>query len=643
MPMLWIALTTILAMPLLSAAPSKKSEKIIPPSEEEMLAAAHQIDIKVAALLKRKKAPAPADASDSVFLRRSFLTIAGRIPTAKESIDFLESDAPKKRQNLINDLFKSKGYTSHMSNWLLDQLRVRERFSTINASASAYVRWVRKAARNNTPYDKLAHQLISARGGIWSNGAVGYYIRDKGMPLDNLSNSMRLFMGTRMECAQCHDHPFDDWERKEFYELAAFTNGQSEINYNIYRPIVTEINKNETRETPFGQINTFIRNEIYRTSLSGSGIGRIKLPADYQYRDGSPGDWVGARTPTGKSYGKTTRFSKQRHSTESRHKFANWMTDHRNQRFATIITNRMWKRVMGTGLFEPIDEFVEPEETVSPELTRYLVRLMQEMHYDLRAFQHTLMLTRVYGFSTSLKQLAPAEKSLFNNRQLTRLSAEQYWDSLVTLIAGNPDKLPTRGDTDTIYYRGRPVLVGEMTMAQLQKEVLALDSPSKLRKYSNTLVKRFQNSSSHSSASGKNNMSMTMMTKGGSSAPLKGIARASELASPAPVGHLLHTFGQSERLLLEGASKEANTSQVLMMLNGKVESLVVANPNAHIHKNAKGSPRDKIKTAFLGTLSRLPSPDELAIMEAEIATRGDAGFRNVLSALINSREFLFIP
>ena len=134
-----------------------------------------------------------------------------------------------------------------------------------------------------------------------------------------------------------------------------------------------------------------------------------------------------------------------------------------------------------------------------------------------------------------------------------------------------------------------------------------------------------------------------MMTKGGSSAPLKGIARASELASPAPVGHLLHTFGQSERLLLEGASKEANTSQVLMMLNGKVESLVVANPNAHIHKNAKGSPRDKIKTAFLGTLSRLPSPDELAIMEAEIATRGDAGFRNVLSALINSREFLFIP
>ena len=161
------------------------------------------------------------------------------------------------------------------------------------------------------------------------------------------------------------------------------------------------------------------------------------------------------------------------------------------------------------------------------------------------------------------------------------MSAEQYWDSLVTLIAGNPDKLPTRGTSDAIYYGRKAVLVGEMTMPQLQKEVLALKSPTELREYAKNLLERINGRSASSSD--------MMRRNGGSPGAVKGIARASELESPAPKGHVLQIFGQSDRDLLDSATREANATQVLSMMNGQVEKLVVANGQAHIHKLSQGS------------------------------------------------------
>ncbi|WP_435896192.1 DUF1553 domain-containing protein [Oceaniferula spumae] len=421
----------------------------------------------------------------------------------------------------------------------------------------------------------------------------------------------------------------------DFYRLAAFTNGQSEIRRNVWNTVWREMREAKEERTPLGNMVRFLGDEVYYASLTGAGTGRIKLPGDYQYNDGDPNEWVSAHTP----FGKAIRMSKRKDDDDGLETFATWVTDPRNERFATIITNRMWKRIIGTGLFEPVDEYVTPEETTSPELTRYLVRLMHELGYDLKAFQHVLMLTRVYAFASSEKELAPGEKPIFDGRKIERMSAEQYWDSLVTMIAGNPDKLPTRGTSDAIYYRGRPVLVGEMTMAELQKEVFAIDSPKALRKYATDLLDRFEKSSR---SGGKKDKSMMMRARGGRGA-LKGIARASELESPAPKGHVLQIFGQSDRVLLDSATKEANATQVLSMLNGQVEKLVVANDDAHIYKLSKGSVRDRIRAIFLGTLSRPPSKQEMKLMEDEVAARGEAGYRNIISALINTREFIFVP
>ncbi|MBK1832303.1 DUF1549 domain-containing protein [Verrucomicrobiaceae bacterium R5-34] len=617
---------------LLHAAPTdgEEKEKI---TESQLQEAARQIDALVAKIYKREGVSVPEDASDSVFLRRSFLLAVGRIPTVEEARVFLESDDPNKRVLLVRYLMNSKGYESHMGNWLIDMLRVRDHFEN-GRTAAPYMAWVRNSVAENQPYDAMTRELLSAQGAMWKNGAVGYYIRDKGMELDNMSNTMRLFLGTRMECAQCHDDPFNDWERMDFFRLAAFTNGQSEMRKGVWDTLWREIRDAKTERTPLGKMVRFLGDEVYYASLTGAGTGRIKLPGDYQYRDGSPGEWVGAHTP----FGKSTRMSDRRDDDDGLETFASWVTDPRNERFATIITNRMWKRIIGVGLFEPVDEYQKPENTTSPELTRYLVRLMHELGYDLKAFQHALLLTRVYAFASSDQELAMGEKPLFDGRKIERMSAEQYWDSLVTMIAGNPDKLPTRGSSDSIYYGGRPVLVGEMTMAELQQQVLAIDDPKKLRTFAADLLDRI----SKGSESGRRKNRMMMRSRDSRGA-LEGIARASELASPAPKGHVLQIFGQSDRLLLDSATREANATQVLSMLNGQVEKLVVANDGAHIHKLSQGSPQDRIRAIFFGTLSRSPSEAEMQLMLAEVEARGEAGYRNIISALVNTREFIFIP
>ena len=621
--------------PLLASTQSEKKEFI---TEKKLLAAANQIDIKIANVYKKKGTRIPSNANDSVFLRRSFLLAVGRIPTVEEARVFLESDDPKKRLLLVRYLMNSKGYKSHMSNWLIDMLRVQENFEN-DRTASPYIAWVRKAVAENKPFDEMTRELLSAQGAIWENGAVGYYIRDKGMPLDNMSNSMRLFLGTRMECAQCHDDPFTDWERMDFYRLAAFTNGQNDINKGPWNTVWRSILDAKQERTPLGRLMRFLGDEVYYPSVGGAGTGRMLLPNDYQYSDGDPGEWVSARTPHHKSFGKTIRMSKGRDDDDGLEKFATWVTSPQNERFTTIIVNRVWKRIIGISLFEPVDEYQPPENTTSPELTHYLVRLMKDLNYDLKAFQHTLMLTRVYAFASSNRELKPGEKPVFDGRKIERMSAEQHWDSLVTLVAGNPDKLPTRQYSDAIIYNGKPVLVGQKTMKQLQKEVLAIKTPKALRAYAQDLLNQIEKDRSPGN---KKERSM-MMARAGKRGALRGIVRASELASPAPKGHVLQIFGQSDRELLDSATREANATQVLSMLNGEVEKLVVANSQSQVYMLSKGSVQDRIRALFFGTLSRSPSQAEMALMEAEVAARGDAGYRNILSALVNAREFIFVP
>jgi len=373
---------------------------------------------------------------------------------------------------------------------------------------------------------------------------------------------------------------------------------------------------------------------VYGMSLGGGGQGQIPLPTDYQYRDADPGEVVGARTP----FGQTVRMSDKRVESDGREKLAEWITAKTRDQFPTVIANRMWKRVMGKGAYEPVDEFIPSNKTTYPDLVRYLGGLMVELNYDLRAFQHVLLLTRTFQFGTNPNPSSIEGGDDFHGRKIERMSSEQIWDSLITLAAGDPDKTPARSLDNRIYVGNKPVLVGKKNMTQLSKEVLALKSEAELRTYFSKLLKEVESGSAH--PEGGSMMAMSANHSYNKNAKV----RASELPSPAPRDHFLYLFGASDREVVDAFSREPNVGQVLSLMNGFVQRELVNQPSAHLYKSLEGATTDKekIRRLYIAVLNRPPSDEEMSWMLDEVKKQGDAGYRNIVSALVMSSEFLFL-
>ena len=598
-----------------------------------------QIDQLIAAFYRNQKLDVPKVTDDATFLRRAFLVSIGRIPTSEEALDFLEIEDPAKREALVDYLLKSKGVSSHMTNWAFDLLRVTDGRVGTSATNEPYRNWIRTAMTRNMPWNEFTSHLLASSGDGWdpNTAAVGYYTRDRGMELDNLSNTMRVFLGARMECAQCHDDPFGSTERHEFYELAAFTHGQGMVRRENMKPLWDELADDQQKKGEEYRVAQVLWDRVYGMSLDGGGTGQIPLPADYQYRDAQPGDLVGAHTP----FGKAVRMSEKREATDGRQKLADWIVSKTEGQFPTVIANRMWKRVMGKGIYEPVDDYIPAAKTNYPDLVNTLGKLMIDLEYDLRAFQHVLLLTKTFQFATNPNPSTVEGGDDFHGRKIERLSSEQIWDSLITLAAGDPDKAPPRTLDDRIYVAGKPVLAGKKSMTQLSKEVLALKSEPEVRTYFAKLLDEIKNTSPGSS--GGESMSMMSMT-GARTYNKDAKVRASELPSPAPRDHFLYLFGSSDREVVDGSSREPNVGQVLSLMNGFVQRELVNKPTAHLYKSLEGAstPKEKIRRLYIAILTRPPTDEEMTWMLDEVTKQGDAGLRNIVSALVMSSEFLFL-
>jgi hypothetical protein len=422
----------------------------------------------------------------------------------------------------------------------------------------------------------------------------------------------------------------------DFYHLAAFTNGQGMSKRYLMQDLWYELGENREDLGFEYQVGQLFWDRIYGMSLAGGGKGRISLPSDYQYRDGDPGEVVGARTP----FGKMVRLSDRRDDDEGRDEFAEWMTEKTGDRFPGVIANRMWERVMGKGIYEPVDDYIEAEKTVYPELAIFIAKLMRQLDYDLRAFQQVLMLTKTFEFETNPKPSTEALGDDFHGRKIERLSAEQIWDSLITLSDGDPDQKTPRGMDNRIFVGGKPVLVGKMDMIRLSEEVMALKSEREVRRYFRDFCDKVRADGKDADSGGQMSMMMGAVETYGMDAPV----RASELPSPAPREHFLYLFGASDREVVEAASKEANVGQMLSMMNGFVQRKLVNNPEAHLFKNLEGagSATEKIRRLYVAILNRPPTKQEMEWMKAEVEAQGEEGFRNIAAALVMSSEFVFL-
>ncbi len=200
---------------------AQKASRLLPGAVMPASEAAAQIDALVKTGLDKAGLKLNPPTAEEQFVRRIYLDVAGRIPTAAEMQVYLRDESPSKRAKLIDDLLHSDGYRSQMFNWLGDMLRLKDSFGK-GVLSYVYQEWIKECLEANTHWDTFVYQLLTAEGRISSTGPVGYLLRDRGMPLDNLSNTLTTFLGANVACAQCHDHPMAEWTQRNFYEMAAF-------------------------------------------------------------------------------------------------------------------------------------------------------------------------------------------------------------------------------------------------------------------------------------------------------------------------------------------------------------------------------------------------------------------------------------
>jgi hypothetical protein len=660
---------------------------------ESPLEESRQIDAMLANAWKARGIVPRPIADDETILRRLYLDIAGRIPTLGEAREFLDSPDPGKRSRLIDHLLASEGFASHHFNFWADLLRISDRARGPIAT-EAYAEWLKRALRENRPYDEIVRQLVGARGGSWDNGAIGFHMRDDNR-LDHLAYLSQLFLGTQIMCAQCHDHPFDKWTQLDFYRLYAYTSGTI-TGGGYYDPFAGEpgLNSGPTAaERALPRADSLRLREIVKDALDPLRYSYVKwderrlprLPHDYQYDNAKPGDEIAPRVLFGALPEPTP--GEPRIDT-----FARWLTAPENPRFTTVIANRLWARVFGRGLIEPLDDFTDATTASHPELMDYLTHLLIAKRYSMKSYLRVLFHTETYQRAVDPTGQEPAD---FVGPELRRLTAEQVWDSLVTLMRGNIDGMPSPEDARINEYLGdvsqlmdkmremgpaavlaATAVAGERTAAaklarrEMRRKPGDPDTKSSEEQFRQaTMAKRNRTGDIFSSivdpetaASimarfnpnfyehqrrrsvspeaehlNRDEMRALSTLAGGG---LSDALRASELSAPTPPGHFLRIFGQADRENIANFSTDSTVPQALARINGPLFA-ALTHHTAVWRREMEKSPGDPARVLFLSLLSRNPHPGEIALFEKVRAERGEKALDDLAYALLNGAEFLF--
>jgi len=610
-------------------AQALKSQQPRPPMAQDIIVkAAARLDESIAASLKKAGVAFNAPVTDSQFLRRVYLDTIGRIPTGAEANAFLADKSAEKRATLINSLLNSPGYTMHMFNWLADMLRVKDDYGK-GAKGFLYEDWLKDQIAMNRPWDVMVRDMLTADGKLNENGAAGYLLRDAQMPLDGVSNMLTTFLAADVSCAQCHDHPFAEWTQKDFYSMAAFfgaSDGYNEATFRRIRQIARSLDRKKQ-----GNVNQLLTSNAY--NMVDLPKNRLKFPEDYKYDNAKPGEPV---TPALIRWSDTSKLNPAYKlddvkPSQLRNEFADWMTHPENPRFAAAIANRVWKKVFGLAVQEPVSDLDDPSGASNPDLLKHIATYMVKAKFDLREFQRILLNTAAYQRQTSSMPEDP-KKYLFPGPVLRRLSAEQAWDSTVTLATGD--------DGDHILLRR-----GD----DLRETVLPFDSLTK-EKVEEILSKAQERVRMVGAAGGGNPKkggqinprALAYFYEGGKPQQRAGLmlARASELPQPAPENHFLRLFGQSDRLVADTNTTDGSVPQLLQLMNGPVQTVVTSGSNALTAAGQAREPRAKIAALYHSFLSRPPTAAETD--KSLAALSGGLTPADIAWVLLNSREFLFI-
>ncbi len=350
-------------------------------------------------LAAKVRVAAPAD--DAEYLRRVYLDLVGKIPTAAEARDFLDDSATDKRARLVDRLLDSSVYLTRATEiYRAMLLPEAETDAQVRGLAPTFEAWLRKQVSDDIGYDQIVREVLTLKfGGRGRRGSsaldaraepspLAYYVAKEAKPENLAANTARVFLGLRLECAQCHNHPFAKWKREEFWGLAAFFAGVSKQGKDDALGSIRELPN--VRELTIPGTSKIIR---------ASFLGESKEP-----------NW---RSKVG-----------------SRDLLAQWVTAPGNPYFARAAVNRVWARFFGIGLIEPFDDMSEAGAESQTELLDEVASRFRDHRYDLKFLIRAVLASRPYGLTSAVGRSEPAPADLFAAMPVRTLSPDQLFDSL---------------------------------------------------------------------------------------------------------------------------------------------------------------------------------------------------------------------
>jgi hypothetical protein len=363
-----------------AAIPLGAPVPVVPPSN-------NFIDDLVFANLQAIGVPPSPVCDDATFLRRVSLDIAGRVPTDVEVQAFLVDASPDKRSSAIDRLLRSPGYADYFANKWTALLKNRRDDASDITSNFAFHAWIRDSLLANSPYDQLVRELLAATGTVISNPPVAWYKRVN-EPKQQIEDVAQLFLGVRMQCAQCHHHPFERWSQNDYYGLTAFF-------------------------SQVGRKPTDTRGEdliFHQRGLAQS----INMKTGLSIKPAALGDDVGDIPP----------------DDDPRLRLANWMSQPDNPFFAKALVNRYWKHFFRRGLIEPEDDIRDTNPPTNPELLAALEEHFQKSKFDLKDLVRVITNSNAYQLSAIPNQHNARDRQNYSRYYPKRLQAEVMLDAI---------------------------------------------------------------------------------------------------------------------------------------------------------------------------------------------------------------------
>jgi len=347
------------------------------------------IDRAVFTKLNRMRIAASPRCSDLEFMRRVYLDVIGVLPTADERREFLADSPSARRNHLIERLLDRPEFFDFWALKFADILRSNGR---LIQTKGAYVfhRWIRSCLEKNVPLDQVVRELLTSDGSTFRNPAANYY-RISRDPESAVETTAQLFLGVRIQCAKCHNHPFERWTQDDYYGFAAFFSQVGRKQGGLpEEEVIYATGSGEVRQPRTGQ------------TMKPKALGGPVLDDDSSQKD-------------------------------RRTRLASWLSRPDNPFFAKSLVNRLWFHLMGRGIVEPVDDFRDSNPACNDELLDGLTRNFVKNGYDFKRLIRQVLQSRTYQQSATTNPLN-ADDNLYFSHALTRLlPAEVLLDAISTV------------------------------------------------------------------------------------------------------------------------------------------------------------------------------------------------------------------